>query len=89
MVLITGQRTISFIQDVNEAEITVQVHIFAFDLIFLNGESLVKEPLIDRRRLLHENFQPIDGQFSFATSLDADNVEQMQEFLDESIKGKH
>jgi len=75
-------------QDASEAEIRVQVQLFAFDLIYLNGESMVKKPLIERRRLLHDHFQPIQGQFSFATSLDTDNVEQLQEFLDESIKGE-
>jgi len=75
------------LQDANEAEIKVQVCIFAFDLIYLNGTSLVKEPLIKRREILHEHFQVVEGQFLFATSVDTDSMEVVQEFLEESIKG--
>jgi DNA ligase-1 len=35
-------------KDADESEITVQVCVFAFDLLFLNGESLVREPLAKR-----------------------------------------
>jgi len=75
------------LQDANEAEIKVQVCIFAFDLIYLNGESLIKEPLVKRRELLREHFQEVTGEFVFATSLDTDSMEEVQEFLEESIKG--
>lgn len=65
----------------------MQVCVFAFDLIYLNGESLVKEPLVKRREILQENFTEIPGQFMFATSLDTKLTEEVQEFLEESIKG--
>ena len=64
----------------------MQVNIMAFDLIYLNGKSLVKEPLIKRRELLRENFKVVPGQFQFAQSLDTDSMEEVQEFLEESIK---
>lgn len=75
-------------QDADEAEIKVQVCLFVFDLIYLNGESLIKEPLIKRRDLLRENFQAVTGEFVFATSLDTDSMEEVQEFLEESVKGE-
>ncbi|ODN05333.1 DNA ligase 1 [Orchesella cincta] len=74
-------------KDADEAEIKVQVCIFAFDLIYLNGESLIKKPLIERRELLREHFQAVTGEFVFATSLDTDSMEEVQEFLEESVKG--
>ena len=55
--------------------------------MYLNGESLIKKPLSERRKLLRENFEEVKGQFGFATSCDTDCMERVQEFLEESIKG--
>jgi hypothetical protein len=38
-------------KDVTREEVTVHVCLFAFDLLYLNGESLVKRPFIERRQL--------------------------------------
>lgn len=58
-----------------------------FDLLYLNGESLVKRPFIERRKLLKDNFIHVDEQFVFATCLDTTTMEEVQDFLEESIKG--
>jgi DNA ligase-1 len=46
----------------------IQVRIYAFDLIYLNGESLLQLPLRRRRELLMNHFITSDG-FGFATSV--------------------
>ncbi|GJQ70900.1 hypothetical protein Trydic_g817 [Trypoxylus dichotomus] len=74
-------------KDANEAEIKVQVCVFMFDLLYLNGESLVKKPFNERRTLLKTHFKEHEGQWCFATSLDTKTMEEVQEFLEESIKG--
>uniref|UniRef100_A0A0A9Y7N4 DNA ligase n=2 Tax=Lygus hesperus TaxID=30085 RepID=A0A0A9Y7N4_LYGHE len=74
-------------KDANEAEIKVQVCVFMFDLLYLNGEPLVKEPLSKRRALLKEHFSEVSGQWIFAHSLDTNKMEEVQEFLEESVKG--
>ncbi|XP_063109076.1 DNA ligase 1 isoform X2 [Cavia porcellus] len=73
-------------KEVDAAEIQVQVCLYAFDLIYLNGESLVREPLSQRRQLLRENFVETEGEFVFATSLDTKDMEQIAEFLEQSVK---
>nr|XP_045366745.1 DNA ligase 1 [Camelus bactrianus] len=73
-------------KEVDAAEIQVQVCLYAFDLIYLNGESLVREPLSRRRQLLRENFVETEGEFVFATSLDTKDTEQIAEFLEQSVK---
>ncbi|XP_067412580.1 DNA ligase 1 [Emydura macquarii macquarii] len=73
-------------KDVEAAEIKVQVCLYAFDMLYINGESLVKEPFSRRRQLLHESFVETEGEFLFATSMDTCNTDEISEFLDQSIK---
>jgi DNA ligase-1 len=69
-------------------EIKVKVCLFAFDLLHLNDRSLIKLPLEERRRILRESFIETPGKFMFADSRDVQNVEEIQEVLDEAIKGQ-
>jgi len=73
-------------KDAVEEEIKVQVCVFAFDIIYFNGKSLVTEPFEVRRNLLKENFKVVEGEFHFAQSIDGNTVEEIQEALEESIK---
>ena len=58
-----------------------------FDLLYFNGKPLVKEPFLKRREILRENFKEIEGEWSFASSMDTSTMEEVQEFLEVSIKG--
>ncbi|OXC70751.1 hypothetical protein AYX13_00733 [Cryptococcus neoformans] len=73
-------------KDVKAEDITVRVHIFAFDLLYLNGESLLAKELKERRRLLQEHFQPVESEFAFAKSSDGSTTEEIQALLEESVK---
>jgi len=73
-------------KDADASEIKVQVCIYAFDLLFLNGESLVREPFRKRRELLHKSFNEIEGEFMFAKSMVSSDADDITEFLDDSIK---
>ncbi|KAI0456152.1 ATP-dependent DNA ligase [Xylaria acuta] len=73
-------------KDVKVEDVKVKVCVFAFDLLFLNGEAVVKKSLRERRELLHNAFKPIEGEFAFATSMNGQELEEIQVFLDESVK---
>lgn len=73
-------------KDVKAEDVSVKVHLFAFDLLYLNGESLLRKDLSTRRNLLREHFEEVEGEFAFAKWSDANNVEQIQSFLDHSIE---
>ncbi|CAG9761469.1 unnamed protein product [Ceutorhynchus assimilis] len=74
-------------KDANEADIKVQVCVFMFDLLYLNGEPLVTKPFKERRELLRQHFKEHEGEWCFATYLDTTKMEEVQEFLEESVKG--
>ncbi|OTA98932.1 hypothetical protein M426DRAFT_325592 [Hypoxylon sp. CI-4A] len=73
-------------KDVKVEDVKVKVCVFAFDLLFLNGEAVVEKPLRERRELLHDAFQPVEGEFAFATHMNGRELEEIQTFLDESVK---
>ena len=61
--------------------------VFAFDLLYLNGEALVRKPFKERRQLLQDHFHSVEGEFHFAKSADPETMEEVQELLEESVKG--
>lgn len=89
-------------KDVKVEDITVRVHLFAFDILYLNGEvsclplaktsdteciqPLLQKTLSERREILQQHFQPVFGEFNFAKASDGDTTEAIQAFLEESVK---
>jgi len=73
-------------KDVKIEDVKVKVCVFAFDLLFLNGEAVVGKPLRERRALLQDAFTPVEGEFSFATHMDGQELDEIQTFLEESVK---
>lgn len=69
-------------------EIKVKVCLFAFDLLHLNDKSLIKLPLAERRKILRESFIETPGKFMYAQSRDVDSLDEIQEVLDEAVKGQ-
>jgi DNA ligase-1 len=64
----------------------VTVCLFAFDLLYLNGCSYLREPLLVRRGKLRDHFDLIPGSFIMAESMDSDSFEEIEEFLTQSVK---
>ncbi|KAL8136494.1 hypothetical protein V2J09_002495 [Rumex salicifolius] len=69
------------------SEIKVEVCIFAFDLLYLNGKSLLQDQLDVRRKLLYESFVEEPGYFQFATAITSSDLEEIQKFLEASVDG--
>ncbi|PIA24803.1 hypothetical protein AQUCO_26200001v1 [Aquilegia coerulea] len=65
---------------VNMNDITVKVCVFVFDLLYLNGESLLEEQLIDRREHLYDSFEEVTGEFQFATTMVSYEPKDIQSF---------
>ena len=73
-------------KDVQIDSVQVQVVLFAFDLLYLNGESLLRKSLRERRNLLRSHFQEVPNELYFAKSIDSTSVEDIQIFLDEAVQ---
>lgn len=74
-------------KNVDIEEIKVQVCVYIFDLLYINGTALVTKPLSERRKLLNEHFQEVEGEWQFATALNTNDIDEVQQFLEESVKG--
>lgn len=73
-------------KDVKVEDVKVKVCVFAFDLLYLNGEPVVEKSLRERRDLLKGAFNPVEGEFAFATYMNGQELDEIQTFLDESVK---
>jgi len=67
------------------SNIKIQVCLFAFDILYLNGRPLLKEQLNIRRELMYSSFQEVPGVFKFATAKNSNDLEEIQKFLDDAI----
>jgi DNA ligase 1 len=55
-----------------QTKATTEFGLFAFDLLSINGESLIDSPLLERRQRLHEVITPLAGFVEFVDHLDID-----------------
>lgn len=73
-------------KDVNINEIKVRICLFAFDILSHNDDRLINKSLRERREILHEVTKPVTGEFQYATEMTTSNLEELQHFLDQSVK---
>lgn len=66
-------------------DVKVDVCVFAFDLLYLNGQDLLQENLRVRREHLYASFEEETGFLQFATSITSNDVEEIQKFLDKAV----
>ena len=74
-------------KDVDIGTIQVNVCLFAFDLMYLNGEPLLDRPFRERRGLLRSMFHEKQYRFTWVKSIDAtsQDSETVQDFLKSAI----
>jgi DNA ligase-1 len=74
-------------KDVEIGSITIDVCLFAFDLMYLNGQPLLDRPFRERRELLRSLFVEIPHHFTWVKSVDAtsQDSETVLEFFKSAI----
>jgi DNA ligase-1 len=73
-------------KDVKVEDVKVKVCVFAFDILYLNGEALVNKSFRERRNHLQDAFIPVEGEFAFAKYGDTNELEEIQILLEDSVK---
>eukprot|EP00750_Incisomonas_marina_P001214 INCI10990.2.p1 GENE.INCI10990.2~~INCI10990.2.p1 ORF type:complete len:751 (-),score=167.97 INCI10990.2:251-2470(-) len=71
---------------VEEADIKIQVVVYAFDLLFLNGNPLIHTNLGERQKLMRETFQPHENVLQFAKAMQSSDTEELNVFLQKSVE---
>ncbi|KAI0205917.1 ATP-dependent DNA ligase [Astrocystis sublimbata] len=74
-------------KDVAIGSITIEVCLFAFDLMYLNGQPLLDRPFRERRSLLRSLFVEVPNRFTWVRSLDAtsQDSETVLDFFKQAI----
>ena len=67
-------------------DVKVEVCLFVFDILYLNGKSLLKENLQTRRERLKESFIEHEDHLQFAKGKDCKDPEEVREFLEDAVK---
>lgn len=77
-------------KDVAIGSITIDVCLFSFDLMYLNGQPLLDRPFRERRSLLRSLFTEIPHHFTWVKSLDAtsQDSEVVLDFFKQAIDSK-
>lgn len=68
----------------NVAE-TIPVKLYLFDILYLNRESLIKLPYLQRRQTLAENI----GEIPLTKQIVTNSVEEAEHFLEEAVDSGH
>ena len=73
------------IREIEDVSRKIKVQLYLFDIIYLNGQSLIDMPYIERRKKLAE----VAGRISLTKQLVTGDPEQAQKFLEEAINAGH
>ncbi|KAF3043249.1 hypothetical protein E8E12_009926 [Didymella heteroderae] len=73
-------------KDVKVEDVKVKVCVFAFDILYLNGEALVTKSFRERREALVDAFIPVEGEFALAKFGNTNELEEIQILLEDSVK---
>ena len=73
------------IREIEDVSRKIKVQLYLFDIIYLNGQSLIDTPYIERRKKLAE----VAGRISLTKQLVTGDPEQAQKFLEEAINAGH
>lgn len=73
------------VHSVQDMVVKIPVRLFLFDILFLDGMSLIAEPYTQRRLLLAEHA----GQIPMTAQLVTDKSEEAQRFLDQAMSEGH
>lgn len=66
-------------------DVKVSVCFFVFDILYLNGKSLLDTPLAERRSLLVKSIKDSKGIVSFASHLNTKSLDELEDFFYQAV----
>ena len=73
------------VRDIGGMAQKIPLTLYLFDILYLNGESLITKPYIERRKILAQNA----GEILLTSQMITDQPTQAQDFLQEAIDAGH
>ncbi|CAI2386794.1 unnamed protein product [Moneuplotes crassus] len=74
-------------KNVDIKDVEIQVCLFLFDILYLNDQNdIIKKTFKERRDIMKATFPEEEGKLMYAVSKDAEKFEEIEEFLNDSIK---
>lgn len=73
------------VHDIEEMTKQIPVKLYLFDLLYADGQSLIDEPYVERRRKLKE----ISGSIQLTKQIVTCNLQEAENFLNEALKEGH
>lgn len=73
-------------KNVDIKHIKVSICIYAFDVLYFDNNSVINSKLSERRKILFDNFNEINGKFKFVTFLNCSSIDEVDSFFNKSIK---
>jgi DNA ligase-1 len=73
------------VHGVEDSAEKIPVRLYVFDILYVNGESLISAPYLQRRKILAENA----GKIPLARQIVTNNVEEAERFLKEAMDAGH
>ena len=73
------------VRDISGMAKKIPLTLYLFDILYLNGESLIDQPYTQRRQILTQNV----GKISLTTQTVTDQIAQAESFLREAIAAGH
>jgi DNA ligase 1 len=67
-------------------KIEVKVCVFAFDILYFNGQELLNHTLKERREILYGHFKEIEDRFYFTNSMECKDVEDIDSHFKAAIQ---
>jgi DNA ligase-1 len=73
------------VHEIEDAASTIPVKLFLFDILYLNGQSLIALSYLQRRQILEE----YAGEIPLTKQIITDSVEEAERFLKEALNAGH
>ena len=73
------------VRDIDGMAQKIPLTLYLFDILFLNGESLITKPYTERRKILAQNA----GEILLTSQMITDQPTQAQDFLQEAVDAGH